>query len=67
MPTTILGVYARYRDAQRVRHDMILSGYSSAEIEVASSDELEAEQVFLFGVPDHVFVLLLRSLHMSEN
>jgi hypothetical protein len=40
MRNSVLASYARYTDAQRARHDLIVSGFSSAEVAVASQEEL---------------------------
>jgi hypothetical protein len=59
MQNAIVGVYGNYIDAQRVRHDLIVSGYSSAEVEVASSDELQSEYGIHDSLPVHSYAVLL--------
>lgn len=61
MASIILGVYPRYSDAQRVRYDLILSGRSSAEVGIATQEELQSEYGIQYALPERAFALLLHA------
>lgn len=63
--SAILGVFMRYGDAQKARYALILSGLSSAEVEIASREELQDALPLRCrsgcDIPEHGFALILRS------
>ncbi|MGN6388958.1 MAG: hypothetical protein ACTHL1_05560 [Burkholderiaceae bacterium] len=61
MTSIILGVYPRYAEAQRVRYDLILSGHSSAEVDIATREELQSEYGIQYDLPERAFALLLHA------
>jgi hypothetical protein len=57
----IIGIYARYADAQQARYDLILAGFSSDEVEIASEEELRSEYGLSCELPEHGYALLLHA------
>lgn len=59
--TAVFGVFDRYTEAQRVKHELVVSGYSSADIEVGSFKELSLEYDLEDDLLPEEIVLVLHS------